>query len=78
MEWREESEPRFCRLNERKNINVLHFKNFFLFYVKRHTSVNVLAKKIISTWKCYNDQYFNYQTLLNYETDNYRGEIIDN
>ena len=60
-----------------KNINVLHFEDFFLFYAKKHTSVNVLAKKIISTWKCYNDQYFNYQTLLNYETHNYRGEIID-
>ena len=43
----------------------------------KHASVNALAKKIILTWKCYNDQYFNYQTLLNYETDNYIGEIID-
>ena len=80
MGWRGKSEPCYCRLNERKKKHQLYFtfQEFFLIscqktYIRKRSS----QKIIISTRKCYNDQYFKLSYTLNYETDNYRGEIID-
>ena len=58
-----------CRPNERRKINILHFKDLFLFHAKSvHTSEIVLTyNQKINFGIIYNYQHHNYQKLFNYE-----------